>query len=202
MFVAGSTTTFATLEWAMSELLRNLHAMETLKREVRSITGDKEIITETDLNKMEYLKAVIKETFRLHPAVPLLLPRVSTKETTINGYDIPAGTQVIINAWSIHRDPSMWNEPNEFNPERFINSGIDFKGQHFNLIPFGAGRRGCPGILFGTANIELVLANLMQKFDWALPDNVDGKSLDMVEYPGLTTHRNTPLILIATPYST
>lgn len=202
MFVAGSTTTFASLEWAMSELLRNPRAMQTLQKEVRSITGDKEFITETDLNKMEYLKAVIKETFRLHPAVPLLLPRVSTKETTINGYDIPAGTQVIINAWSIHRDPSIWNEPNEFNPERFINSGIDFKGQHFNLIPFGAGRRGCPGILFGTANIELVIANLMQKFDWALPDNADGKSLDMVEYPGLTTHRDTPLILIATPYST
>lgn len=199
MFVAGSTTTFATLEWAMSELLRNPSIMESLKKEVRGITKGKTNITENDLEKMEYLKAVIKETFRLHPPVPLLLPRISSQETQLSGYDVPARTQVIINAWAIHREPTFWKEAEKFNPERFLNSPIDFKGHHFNLIPFGSGRRGCPGILFGTANLELVIANLIQKFDWALPD---GKNLDMEEHPGLTTHRETPLMAIATPHFT
>lgn len=202
MFVAGSTTTFATLEWAMSELLRNPSIMESLQKEVRGITGGKASITESDLEKMEYLKAVIKETFRLHPPVPLLLPRISSQETQLNGYDIPARTQVIVNIWSIHKDPTFWKEPEQFNPERFLNSSIDFKGQHFNLIPFGSGRRGCPGILFGVANIELVLANLVDKFDWALPDKAEGKTLDMTEHPGITSHRNIPLLAIATPHST
>ncbi|XP_021720181.1 (+)-menthofuran synthase-like [Chenopodium quinoa] len=199
MFVAGSTTTYATLEWVMSELLRNPTIMESLQKEVREITRDKANITENDLEKMEYLKAVIKETFRLHPPVPLLLPRISSQETQLHGYDIPAKTQVIINAWTIHRDPSFWKEPERFNPERFLNSSIDFKGQHFNLIPFGSGRRGCPGIHFGTANLELVLANFMQKFDWALPEGAQGMNLDMEEHPGLTIHRETPLRAIATP---
>ncbi|KAL2933255.1 Cytochrome P450 71A25 [Bienertia sinuspersici] len=198
MFVAGSTTTFTTLEWAMSELLRNPSILESLTKEVRGITKAKPSITENDLQKMEYLKAVIKETFRLHPPVPLLLPRVSSQETQLHGYDIPARTQVIINAWAIHRDPTFWKEPEKFSPERFLNSGIDYKGQNFNLIPFGSGRRGCPGILFGIANLELVLANLVQKFDWELPER--GELLDMVEHPGLSTHRNTHLLAIATPY--
>lgn len=118
---------------------------------------------------MKYLKAVIKETLRLHPPIPLLVPRESTKDVKINGYDIAAGTRVITNAWAIHRDPTTWEEPEEFHPERFLNSTIDFKGQDFKLIPFGSGRRGCPGISFAIANNELVLANLLSKFNWALP---------------------------------
>lgn len=118
---------------------------------------------------MKYLKAVIKETLRLHPPIPLLVPRESTKDVKINGYDIAAGTRVITNAWAIHRDPATWEEPEEFHPERFLNSTIDFKGQDFKLIPFGSGRRGCPGISFAIANNELVLANLLSKFNWALP---------------------------------
>lgn len=199
MFVAGSTTTYATIEWAMSELLRNPRVMESLKKEVRGITRGKASINEVDLEKMDYLKAVTKETLRLHPSVPLLLPRISTHEATINGYDIPARTQVIINAWAIHRDPKFWKEPDKFDPERFLNSTIDLKGQQFNLIPFGAGRRGCPGTIFAIANIELLLANLMQKYDWALPERAEVITLDMVEYPGVTTHRKNPLFAIATP---
>ncbi|KAH9625566.1 hypothetical protein KSS87_009919 [Heliosperma pusillum] len=199
MFVAGTTTTYATLEWTMSELLRSPKAMESLKTEVRGITGGEASITDSKLDKMTYLKAVIKETFRLHPSVPLLLPRISMQDAKINGYDIPARTLVMINAWAIHRDPTSWNEPEEFRPERFLDSPVDYKGQYFDLIPFGSGRRGCPGIVFAISNIELALANLINKFDWQLPDSAEGNALDMMEYPGLTAHRAVPLVATATP---
>ncbi|KAL2933842.1 Cytochrome P450 71D10 [Bienertia sinuspersici] len=130
---------------------------------------------------MEYLKAVINETLRLHPPVAMLLPRIFTQEAKINGYSIPARTQVI------------------FIPERFLNSPIDCKGQNFNLIPFGSGRRGCPGIVFAIANIELALANLIKKFDWALPGRAEGEILDMMENPGVTTHRKNPLLVSNSP---
>ncbi|KAK9726670.1 hypothetical protein RND81_05G229600 [Saponaria officinalis] len=199
MFVAGTTTTYATLEWAMSELIRNPKAMESVQRDVRGNWGDKTGITDSNLDKMTYLKAVIKETFRLHPSVPLLLPRISMQDATVNGYDIPARTLVMINAWAIHRDATSWDEPEEFKPERFLDSAVDYKGQDFNLIPFGSGRRGCPGIYFAISNIELALANLVNKFNWRLPDGVDGTSLDMMEYPGLTAHRAVPLMALAIP---
>ncbi|XP_074287499.1 cytochrome P450 736A117-like [Silene latifolia] len=200
MFVAGTTTTYATLEWAMSELLRSPKAMESVTSEVRRITGGKaSIITDNKLEKMTYLKAVIKETFRLHPPVPLLLPRISMQDAKIHGYDIPARTLVMINAWAIHRDPTSWTEPEEFKPERFLDSPVDYKGQYFDLIPFGSGRRGCPGMLFAISNIDLALANLIDKFDWRLPDSADGNALDMTEYPGLTAHRAVPLLALATP---
>ncbi|KAL9228382.1 hypothetical protein vseg_003971 [Gypsophila vaccaria] len=200
MFVAGTTTTYATLEWAMSELLRNPKAMESLQRDVRGNLGNQTHITDRDLDKMTYLKAVIKETFRLHPSAPLLLPRISMQDATINGYDIAARTIVMINAWAIHRDATSWDEPEEFKPERFLNSAVDYKGQDFSLIPFGSGRRGCPGILFAISNIELALANLINKFDWRLPDGVEGKTLDMMEHPALTVHKAVPLMALATPH--
>ncbi|KAL9271744.1 Cytochrome P450 736A117-like protein [Drosera capensis] len=123
------------------------------------------------------------------------------EDIKINGYDIPAGTQVITNAWAIHRDPASWKEHDEFRPERFLDSTVDFKGQDFHLIPFGAGRTECPGTAFAIANNELVLANLMHKFDWALPDGVDAATLDMRERIGLTIHRKSPLFAVATPHS-
>jgi cytochrome P450 len=122
------------------------------------------------------------------------------EDIKLNGYDIGAGTQVIINAWAIARDPSSWDEPLEFKPERFINSPIDFKGLNFELMPFGSGRRGCPGMLFGISVNELVLANLVYQFDWKLPDGVVGKDLDMSETIGLTCHRKYLLLALATKY--
>ena len=192
---------YTVLEWIMTELLRHPKTMKRVQNEVRGIIGNKKDIIEDDLEKMQFLKAVIKETLRFHPPIPLLVPRKSIRDAKIQGYDIAAGTQVIINAWAIGRDPTSWDEPNEFQPERFLNSSIDFKGNDFELIPFGAGRRGCPGISFSIATIELVLANLLHNFDWTLPGEARGEDLDTTESTGITIHRKFPLIAVATPYS-
>ncbi|KAL2933836.1 Cytochrome P450 71A25 [Bienertia sinuspersici] len=199
IFSSGTDTTYTVLEWAMTELLRHPIVMEELQKEVRGITGENLYVSEDDSEQMKYLKAVIKETLRLHPPIPLLAPRQSTQDTKINGYDIPAGVTVINNAWVIHRDPATWAEPENFNPERFLNSPTDFRGQNFELIPFGAGRRICPGITFAIANDELVLANLVHKFDWMLPGGAGGETLDMSECIGLTAHRKIPLHAMANP---
>lgn len=171
---------------------------EKLQNEVRGILNGKKDVTNNDLKKMHYLKVVIKETLRYHTPIPLLVPREASKDVNIMGYDIAAGTMVMINAWAIGRDPAFWDEPEKFKPERFLNSSIDFKGLDFQLIPFGAGRRGCPGMAFAMATNELVLANLVQKFDWALPNEVKGEDLDMSERPGLTIRRKVPHFAVAT----
>ncbi|KAH7866844.1 hypothetical protein Vadar_025708 [Vaccinium darrowii] len=145
----GMDTTYTFLEWAMSEA----------KNE---IVGD-------NFEKMQYLKAVIKETLHLHPSAPLLIPHEAREDIRVMGYDIPAGAMVSINAWAIGRDPSTVDEPDEFRLERFLNSPIDFRGRDFQLIPFGVGTRVCPGISFTTVLDELVLANLLRKFNWSLP---------------------------------
>ncbi|KAM7503786.1 hypothetical protein LguiB_002690 [Lonicera macranthoides] len=200
-FSAGTDTTTTLLEWAMAELLKHPQIMIKLQNEVRKIAKNKLNVTEDDLEKMQYLKLVIKETLRLHTPVPLLVPRESTQEVKILGYDVEAGTQVRINAWAIGRDPLLWEDPEEFRPERFLNSSIDFKGFNFELIPFGAGRRGCPGTLFAIAVNELALANLLYKFDIALPGGARAEDLDMAESIGILAQKKTPILVVATPYS-
>ena len=201
MFAAGTDTTHTVMNWAMTKLLRHPKILEKLQTEARQVAQGKPEITEDDLDKMDYLKAVIKETLRLHTPIPLLVPRESTQHVKLMGYDIPAGTRVMVNAWAIARDPSLWNQPEEFQPERFLNSTIDFRGFNFELIPFGAGRRGCPGTTFAVAVNELALAKLVHKFDFALPDGVEPKDLDMSESTGLTIHRKNPLFAVAIPHS-
>ena len=171
--------------------------MEKLQREVRGIVKKKEEITDDDLERMHYLKAVIKEALRVHPPLPLLVPRITTKDVQVKGFDVSAGTVVMINAWGIGRDPASWDKPEKFKPERCLNSSTDYRGLDFELIPFGAGRRGCPGITFAVVSIELVLANLVHKFDWTLPHGIHGKDLDMNESPGLTVHKAVPLLALA-----
>lgn len=144
MFSAGTDTTSNALDWTMAELMRNPSVMKTLQNEVREVAGRKCDIVEEDLAKMPYLKAVMKENLRLHPPVPLLVPRESTKDTVVLGYDVAAGTRVLVNAWKIGRDPTLWKDPEEFHPERFLESSIDFKGLHFELLPFGAGGEVAP----------------------------------------------------------
>ncbi|XP_057487211.1 cytochrome P450 736A117-like [Actinidia eriantha] len=195
ILAAGMNSTALVLEWMMAELLRHPLILKKLQNEVREIAGVKRTITEDELKKMPYLKAVIKETLRLHPLVPLV-PRESTCDTQVMGYDIEARTQVFTNAWIIGRDPSLWARPNEFWPERFMDSLVDFRGHDFEFIPFGAGRRGCPGIQFVMSVDELALANLVGNFDFSLPV---GEELDMSEAAGLIVRKRTTLLAVVTP---
>ncbi|CAL5362061.1 unnamed protein product [Camellia sinensis] len=201
MFGAGTDTIFTSMEWTVAELLKHPQIMKKLQNEVRKIAKGKLNITEGDLENMYYLKAVIKESLRMHPPIPLLVPRESIQDAKVMDYDIVAGTQVIVNAWAIARDPLSWEDPEEFRPERFLNSSIDFKGHNFEFIPFGAGRRGCPGILFAMNVDELALASVVHKFNLSLPDDASGEDLDMTEAAGLTIHKKNPLIVVPTPYS-
>lgn len=195
MFAAGSDTTFTLMEWTLSELIRHKKVMAELKAELKRIAGSNSTIAEADLERCQYLKAAIKETLRLHPPLPLLVPRESTHDVKLLGYDIAARTRVVINAWAIGRDPLLWEDAEEFMPERFLNTCIDFRGQ-FQFLPFGAGRRGCPGAAFALGAVELMLANLVLGFEFALPGGVRGEDLDMVEGDGLTIHRKFPLCVI------
>lgn len=200
MFAAGTDTTFITLDWAMTELITNPRKMEKAQAEVRGIVGEKKFVSESDLPHLHYMKAVIKEVYRLHPPAPVLLPRESMEDIAIGGYTIPEKTRVFINAWAVGRDPKSWTNPEMFEPERFINSDIDFKGQDFELIPFGAGRRSCPAITFGSATVETGLAQLLHSFDWELPPGIRAKDLDMTEVFGITMHRKDALMAVAKPY--
>ncbi|XP_073270157.1 cytochrome P450 71A8-like [Primulina huaijiensis] len=200
VFAAGTDTTATVLEWAMTELLRHPAVLKKLQEEVRGILKERQQITDNELQKMHYLKAVIKETLRFHTPIPTLVARVAREDVKIKGYDILSGTMVMVNAWAIGRDPDCWDEPEKFKPERFLNSAIDFKGLDFEFIPFGAGRRGCPGISFAMATDEFVLANIVHKFDWELANGVDGKDLDMSERPGVVIRRATPLLAVATQF--
>ncbi|KAK3033795.1 hypothetical protein RJ639_034366 [Escallonia herrerae] len=182
----------------MAELLRHPKVMKKLQDEVREIARGKPNISGDDLEKMHYLKAVIKETLRLHAPVPLLVPRESMQDVRIMGYDIAAGTQVFINAWAIGRDPSLWEDAEEFHPERFLSSAIDCKGFHYQLIPFGVGLRGCPGTLFAMSLNELAVANMVHKFDFTLPDGAE--DLDITETTGITVHKKSPILVVAKPH--
>jgi cytochrome P450 len=203
MFLGGSDTTSTGLEWLMAELIRHPNVMKKVQEEVRRVVGKKTNIEMDDINKMEYLNCVIKENLRLHPPAPLLAPRETTKDFEIGGYHIPAKTRVFINAWGIQRDPRLWDRPEEFIPERFQNNSIDFKGQDPQLVPFGIGRRGCPGISFGVASTEFVIANVLYWFDWKLPEDVvlGKKNMDMSEVNGIVVHKKFSLHLVPIPYS-
>ncbi|WVZ79253.1 hypothetical protein U9M48_026855 [Paspalum notatum var. saurae] len=195
LFGAGSETTATTLLWAMSELMRNPTVMEEAQAEVRHALQGKERVTEDDLANLKFLKLVIMETLRLHAATPLLMPRECMEPCKILGYDVPQGALVLVNAWSIGRDPKYWDEPEEFRPDRFKAARTDFKGTDFRYIPFGAGRRICPAIAFAEANMELALAALLYHFDWQLPSGMAPSELDMVEYMGITARRKRDLCL-------
>ncbi|KAJ3694559.1 hypothetical protein LUZ60_010039 [Juncus effusus] len=200
IFAAGTDTVSTVLEWTMAELINNPEEMNKVQKEIRDIINASGKLTENLTEKMTYLKASIKESFRLHPPLPLLVPRESTKDIKISGYHIPARTRFILNTFAIGRDSHCWDRPQEFWPERFLESNVDFKGQHFGLVPFGAGRRVCPGISFASSTIELALAALLYHFDWNLPDGIKEKSLDMAETGGITIHRKYNLVLVAKPH--
>uniref|UniRef100_A0A453LWY3 Uncharacterized protein n=1 Tax=Aegilops tauschii subsp. strangulata TaxID=200361 RepID=A0A453LWY3_AEGTS len=201
IFSAGSETTATTTVWAMSELIRNPRTMAIAQSEVRRVLQGKTKVAEADIDgQLHYLQMVIKETFRLHPPVPLLLPRLCTEQKKIMGYDVPPGTTVFANVWAIGRDEKSWTDASEFKPERFEVQKVDYGGTNFRFLPGGAGRRMCPGMMFGVSNMEIALASLLYHFDWRLPDGASPEKLDMTEAYGITARRKTNLLLEATVF--
>ncbi|KAM3249821.1 hypothetical protein P3L10_011591 [Capsicum annuum] len=196
VLLAGSDTSAAAIIWAMTTLIKNPKVMKKVQEEIRRSVGKKDgILNEDDIQNLPYFKAVIKESFRLYPSVPLLIPRESMEKSTLEGYEIQTGTIIHVNAWAIARDPEIWENPEKFIPERFLNNNIDFKGQDFEFIPFGAGRRGCPGIALGVASMELASSNLLYAFDWELPRGMKKEDINTDAKRGLTTHKKNDLCL-------
>jgi len=197
MLVAATDTTAATTIWAMTALLKNPRVMKKVQEEIRNLAGEKDFLSEDDIQKLPYFKAVIKETLRLHLPAPLLVPRETNEACILEGYEIPAKTIVYVNAWAVHRDPNTWKDPDEFFPERFLDNTIDFRGQNFEFIPFGAGRRICPGLIMAIASLDLILANLLKSFDWELPAGMTKEDIDTEVLPGITQHKKNPLCVLA-----
>ncbi|CAI0455269.1 unnamed protein product [Linum tenue] len=191
---AGSDTWTITVEWAMSELMKHPRVMEKAQREVRKVFNGKGVVDEASIDRLQYLQLVLKETLRLHPPGPLAIPRESKETIVVNGYKIPAKTRVFVNLWAINRDPHHWAQPEVFEPERFLNSSVDFRGTDFHYLPFGAGRRMCPGMHYGLALAYLSLANLIYHFDWKLPHQMKPEDLDMRERFGIEVKRQNNLI--------
>ncbi|KAK7264001.1 hypothetical protein RJT34_31602 [Clitoria ternatea] len=193
LFVAGTDTITSTLEWAMAELIKNEKVMAKAKQELEQIIGKGKPVEESDIGRLPYLQAVIKETFRLHPAVPFLIPRKAVADVEIEGYRIPKDTQVWVNVWAIGRSSSIWKNPNLFSPERFLNSEIDVKGHHYELAPFGAGRRVCIGLSLSMRMINLMLGSLINCFNWKLEDGVEVDDMNMEDSFGITLAKAKPV---------
>uniref|UniRef100_A0A6N2MUB7 Cytochrome P450 n=1 Tax=Salix viminalis TaxID=40686 RepID=A0A6N2MUB7_SALVM len=193
MFVAGTETSSVTLEWAMALLLNHPKAMKKLKAEIDEHVGHERLLKESDIAKLPYLRCVINETLRLYPPAPRLLPHFSSGACTVGGFDIPRGTTLMVNAWAMHRDPKLWEDADEFRPERFEAGPGEPEG--FKYIPFGTGRRVCPGAKMGLQIVSLALGALVQCFEW---DKV-GPVVDMSHSPGLTLSKARPLEALCTP---
>lgn len=195
LYSGGTDTTAMTIEWALAELINHPDAMEKAVQEIVSaVTGkNNRLVAESDIANLPYLQAVVKETLRLHPASPII-HRQSSEDCSVEGYHIPAKTRLFLNVWAINRSPEHWEKPHEFKPERFLNEEgrmkgqLDVRGQHFHYMPFGSGRRSCPGISLALQVVQTTLAAMIQCFEW----KVDGK-VDMEEGPGMLLGMANPL---------
>ncbi|XP_019056802.1 PREDICTED: flavonoid 3'-monooxygenase isoform X5 [Tarenaya hassleriana] len=203
MFSAGTDTSSSTVEWTVAELIRHPEIMGRAQQELDSVVGRNRPVSESDLPNLPYLQAVIKENFRLHPPTPLSLPHIASESCEINGYHIPKGSTLLTNIWAIARDPDQWSHPLEFRPDRFLPGGekaeVDVKGNDFELIPFGAGRRICAGLSLGLRMIQLLTATVVHGFDWELADGVRPEKLNMDEAYGITLQRADPLMVHPRP---
>ncbi|KAK7406773.1 hypothetical protein VNO78_08404 [Psophocarpus tetragonolobus] len=194
----GTETVASAIEWAMAELMRSPEDHKRVQQEIVDVVGLDRRVEEFDFEKLTYLKCALKETLRLHPPIPLLLHETA-KETMVGGYLIPKKARVMINAWAIGRDKNSWEEPETFKPSRFLKPGVpDFKGSSFEFIPFGSGRRSCPGMQLGLYALELAVAHLLHCFTWELPDGMKPSEMDMGDVFGLTAPRATRLIAVPT----
>lgn len=203
LFVAGTDTSSSTIEWAIAELIRHPELLKQAQQEIDTVVGKDRLVTELDLSQLTFLQAIVKETFRLHPSTPLSLPRIASESCEINGYNIPKGCTLLVNVWAIARDPKMWTDPLEFQPSRFLPGGekpnADVKGNDFEVIPFGAGRRICVGMSLGLRMVQLLTATLVHAFDWELANGLEPKNLNMDEAYGLTLQRAAPLMVHPKP---
>ncbi|MED6160677.1 hypothetical protein PIB30_053680 [Stylosanthes scabra] len=195
--IAGGTESSAvTVEWAISELLKQPEIFKKATEELDRVIGRERWVEENDIVNLPYIYAIAKETMRLHPVAPMLVPRKAREDVKINGFDVPKGTQVLVNVWSVGRDPKIWDNPTEFQPERFLGKDIDVRGHDYELLPFGAGRRMCPGYPLGLKVIQSSLANLLHGFNWRLPNNMKKEDLNMEEIFGLSTPKKYPLEVV------
>ncbi|CAN6282347.1 unnamed protein product [Urochloa humidicola] len=200
LFLGGTETTSSIAEWVMSELVRNPEVMVKAQTEVREVFNKKNTCDhESLLDQLHYMRMVIKETMRLYPPLPLLLPRLCIETCDVGGFKVAKGTRVIVNSWAMARSSEYWEDAEVFRPERFEKSMIDYKGTQFEYMPFGSGRRMCPGMAFGMVTLELIVARLLYYFDWSLPVGMRPEELDMDMTVGAATRRAKQLQLVATP---
>ncbi|POO01870.1 Cytochrome P450, E-class, group I [Trema orientale] len=200
VFFAGTETVSSSIEYAMTELLLNPDAMAKAKAkaELSQVVGSGLKLEEADIDKLPYLQAVVKESLRLHPPIPLLVPRKATNDTVFMGYFVPKNTQVFVNAWAIGRDPEVWNDASSFKPERFLDSNLDYRGQNYEYIPFGAGRRICAGLPLAQCLLHFVLGSLIHHFDWRLDEKVSRETMDMRDRMGIVARKLEPLFAVPT----
>ncbi|XP_047149480.1 cytochrome P450 76T24-like [Vigna umbellata] len=196
LFVAGIDTTSGSIEWAMAELLRNPEKLEKVREELHQVLVKGEQLEESHISKLPYLQAVVKESFRLHPPAPMLVPHKPEVDVELCDFMVPKSSQILVNVWAMGRDTSIWTNPDEFRPERFLESDLDFKGQDFELIPFGAGRRICPGLPLASRTVHIVLASLLCNYNWKLKDGQKLQDMDISEKYGITLHKAQPLLVI------
>ncbi|XP_008236853.1 PREDICTED: cytochrome P450 84A1-like [Prunus mume] len=192
----GTETVASVIEWTMAELMKSPEDLQKVQQELINVVGLNRRVQETDLENLTYLKCAVKESLRLHPPIPLLLHETA-EETSVAGYSFPIGSRVYINAWAIARDPTAWDEPEAFKPSRFLNDGSpDFKGSDFEFLPFGSGRRSCPGMQLGLYGLEMAVAHLLHCFAWELPDGMNPNELDMNDVFGLTAPKAVQLVAV------
>lgn len=196
LFVAGIDTTSGTLIWAMAELLHNPIKLARVREELQHTLDKFGQVEESHISKLPYLRAAVKETLRLHPPAPFLVPHKSNDDVELAGFTVPKNAQILVNVWSIGRDSSIWANPNLFEPERFLESDLDYKGKYFEFIPFGAGRRICPGLPLASRTMPFILASLLYHFNWKLADEQKPDEMDMNEKYGITLHKAQPLLVV------
>lgn len=199
--IAGTETTAATIEWVMTESVHNRDVMQKVQKELELVVGLNNIVEEFHLPKLQYLNAALMETLRLHPVVPLLVPRKPSQSCTLSGYTIPKDSKIFINVWEMQRDPLIWENPLEFKPERFLDKPPaagkwDFRGNNFQFLPFGSGRRVCAGIPLAEKMLMYLLASLLHSFDWQPTET--NKEIDLKEKFGLVMRKSKPLLAIPT----
>lgn len=199
MITAGMDTTAISVEWAMAELVRNPRVQQKAQEELDRVIGMENVAKEGEFSKLHYLQCVVKESLRLHPPTPLMLPHKATEDVKLGGYNVPKGTVVHVNVWAIARDPNIWKDPLVFRPERFLEEDVDIKGHDYRLLPFGAGRRVCPGAQLGLNLVELMLARLLHQFTWAPLEGVQVDDIDLTERPGVVTFMAKPLEAMVQP---